>query len=96
VNYVNLAEYAIKDFNYSKGALIQAAGKSPAVKPDSVAASAGLKESDVIIAVDNTYLDAAHDLGNVLKKYSAGDEVNLIYRRNETENAVKVKLGELK
>jgi hypothetical protein len=96
VSYVNLAEYAIKDFAYSKGALLQAAGKAPAVKPGSAAASAGLKEGDVIVAVDNTELDVAHDLGNVLEKYSAGDEINLIYRRGGTENAVKVKLGELK
>jgi PDZ domain len=92
VSYVNLQEYAVKDTNYDQGALIYSDTKTPAVKPGSAAALAGLKAGDVIISVDNTAIDAQHDLGEILEKYSAGDQINIIYQRNGTENAVTVKL----
>ncbi len=96
VSYVNLQDYAIKDTGYDRGALIYANGKLPAVKPGSAADQAGLRAGDVIISADNTNIDATHDLGNLLQKYSAGDQINLIYLRQGTESSVGVKLQALK
>jgi hypothetical protein len=92
VSYVNLQEYAIKDVNYNAGALIYSDGKLPAIKPDSAAAAAGLQAGDIIVSVDNVNIDAAHDLGDVLEKYSAGDEINVIYQRAGVENSINIKL----
>jgi hypothetical protein len=96
ISYVNLQEYAIKDVNYNKGILIYSDGKSPAIKPGGAAALAGLQAGDIINSVDNTAIDADHDLRDILEKYSAGDQINLIFRRNGAENSVSIKLQELK
>ncbi|HTX86695.1 MAG TPA: PDZ domain-containing protein [Candidatus Nanoarchaeia archaeon] len=92
ITYVNLQEFAIRDVSYSKGALIYSNTKAPAVKPGGAADLAGLQAGDIIISVDNTAVDAAHDLGNILEKYSAGDSINVIFRRDGSENAAVVKL----
>jgi hypothetical protein len=96
VNYVNLQEYAINDTGYNKGALIYSDSKLPPVKPGSSAALIGLRAGDVIISVDNTMIDAMHDLRDVLEQYSAGDQINIIYQRDGAENSVNVKLQEFK
>jgi len=72
--------------------LIYTASKVPAVKPTSAAATAGLREGDIIISVDNINIDAAHDLSDVLEKYSAGEGINIIYQRAGAENSVNVTL----
>jgi membrane-associated protease RseP (regulator of RpoE activity) len=92
VTYVNLQEYAIKDVNYNAGALIYSDSKLPAVKPGSAAAAAGLQAGDIVISVDNVNIDASHDLGDVLEKYSSGDEINVIYQRAGVENSINIKL----
>jgi hypothetical protein len=96
VSYVNLQEYAINSVGYGKGALIYSASKSPAVRVGSSAAVAGLEAGDVIISVDNTTIDAMHDLRDVLEQYSAGNQISVIYQRQGTENSTNVKLQELK
>jgi S1-C subfamily serine protease len=96
ISYVNLQDYAIRKTGYDNGDLIYSNTKLPAVKSGGAADLAGLQAGDIIIAVDNTNIDALHDLGDILEKYSAGDEINIIFRRAGVENAVKVKLQELK
>jgi hypothetical protein len=97
ISYVNLQEYAIIDAGYSKGALIYSANpKISAVKASSSAAVAKLQAGDIIISVDNTQIDASHDLRDILEQYSSGNQINIIYRRNGADNSVNVKLQELK
>ena len=96
LTYVNLKEYAIKDVGNNRGALIYSDTKSPAVKPGGSAALAGLKAGDVILSINNTTIDAQHDLNSILEQYSAGDVINIIYRRAGVENTQQVKLQELK
>jgi hypothetical protein len=96
VSYVNLENFAIKNPGYENGALLYPNGKSPAVKEGSAAKLAGLKEGDIITSVNNTAVDASHDLADLIQIYSAGDEINIFYRRAGQENAMKIKLGELK
>jgi hypothetical protein len=96
VSYVNLESFAIKNPGYEKGALLYPNNKLPAVKDSSAAKEAQLKEGDIILSVDNVTIDASHDLADIIQAYSAGDQINIIYRRDGKENAIKVKLGELK
>jgi hypothetical protein len=95
VRYVNLADFAIKEAGFDKGAYIYSDGKTAAIKEGGAAALAGLKEGDIILSVNNTKIEAPYDLAGIISRYSAGDEINLIYRRNGREEAVKIKLGEL-
>jgi serine protease Do len=96
VTYVNLENFAIKNPGYEKGALIYSSGKIPAVKDGSAAKAALLQAGDIITSVDNLEISSQNDLSDVIQKYSAGDFINVIYLRGGAENAVKIKLGELK
>jgi hypothetical protein len=96
INYVNLQEYAIKDVGYDRGAMIYSDSKLPAIKPGSAAAMSGLQAGDIVLSADNVNIDADHDLSNILEKYSAGDEINFIFRRGGVENSVKIKLQGMK
>jgi hypothetical protein len=96
VTYVNLEDFAIKDLSYGKGALVYPLGKFPAVKEASAAKIAKLQQGDIIVSVDNEEITGQNDLADIIAKYSAGDTISLIYRRAGVENAVKIKLGELK
>lgn len=95
ITYVNLDDFAISTPGYDKGALIYPNGKLPAVKDGSAAKAAQLQAGDIIVSVDNTEISGQKDLAEVIQKYSAGDLINVIYRRNGQENSVKIKLGEL-
>jgi hypothetical protein len=94
--YVDLSTLAVKDPRYEKGAMIHFEGKKSAIEAGSAAAEAGLKDGDVILSVNNIKIDADNDLANVIRKYPAGEEVNIIYLRDGQENMVKIKLKELK
>lgn len=96
VTYVNLEDFAIKNPGYEKGALIYPDGKLPAVKDGSAAKMAQLQAGDIILSIDNIEISGQKDLADIIQKYSAGDMINIIYRRNGQESSVKIKLGELK
>lgn len=95
VYYVNLSSLTIKDPRYERGAMIYPDGKKAAVKPGSAASKAGLKEGDIILSVDSIQINADNDLAQAIRKYSSGEEINIIYLRNGQENMAKIKLQEL-
>ncbi len=94
--YVDLSSLAVKDPGYENGAIIHAEGKKTPIEAGSAAAEAGLKEGDIILSINNIKLDSNNDLANVIRKYPAGEEINILYLRDGRENMVKVKLKELK
>jgi hypothetical protein len=96
VTYVNLEDFAIKNPGYEKGALIYASGKTPAIKEGGAASTAQLLPGDIIVSIDNFEISGQKDLADIIQKYSAGDTINMIYRRGGQEKSVKIKLGELK
>lgn len=96
VYYIDLSSLSIKDPRYEKGAMIQPEGKKSGIEVGGAAAEAGLKDGDVILSINNIKIDANNDLANVIRKYPAGEEVNILYLRGDQENMVKVKLKELK
>ncbi|RMD73654.1 MAG: PDZ domain-containing protein [Chloroflexi bacterium] len=77
------------------GAFISAGlnGQS-AVLPDTAAAKAGLREGDIITAVNGQRLDANTSLRQLLLQYRPGDTVELTILRDGKEQNVKVTLGE--
>ncbi|GAB4424302.1 MAG: trypsin-like peptidase domain-containing protein [Chloroflexi bacterium OHK40] len=77
------------------GALIQSgqAGQ-PAVEPGSAADQAGIRDGDIITAVDGTSLDFNTSLRQLLLRHKPGDTVQLTILRNGTEQTIQVTLGE--
>lgn len=61
---------------------------------DGPAAKAGLQRGDIIIAVNETRLDAQNRLADVIAKFKPGDVVTLTIQRNDAEQKLKVTLGE--
>jgi S1-C subfamily serine protease len=78
------------------GALIRSAdGSQPAVFADGPAAAAGLREGDIIVAVDGERIDEGSDLASLLLPHAAGETVTLrILRDGDSAQEVQVTLGE--
>jgi serine protease Do len=64
------------------------------VTSNSPAASAGLKQYDVITAINNKSISDASDLKTALYKYKVGGTVTLTYYRNGDKKTLKVKLSD--
>ena len=62
------------------------------VMPDSAAADAGLKEADVITAVNERPVKGATDLRNIIGLSRSDEEVEIEYFRNRQQMTVRVKL----
>lgn len=62
------------------------------VQPNSAAAEAGLREGDVIIAINNEPTRNEAQLRGVINRYSPGDEVTVGYIRDNQSNVVRLKL----
>jgi membrane-associated protease RseP (regulator of RpoE activity) len=59
----------------------------------SPAANAGLKQGDVITAIDNTTVTTPTALRSAIQSHKPGDSVTVHYTRNGTATTVKVTLG---
>ena len=69
---------------------------SMAVVPDSPADKAGIKENDIITALNSEKLTEEKDLQDIIQRCTVGDEIHLtVLRKNETLN-LKTKLVERK
>lgn len=96
VRYVSLNPEISKSNNISVdyGAYIYTTTLSqPAVVPGSPADQAGIKQGDIITAINSEKIDATHSLTRLMQKYQPDDEIELTYLRNGQENKVKVKLS---
>jgi len=65
-----------------------------AVLPNTAAAKAGLREGDIIVAVNDQRLDGNVSLRQLLLQYRPGDTVELTILRDGQEQKVSVTLGE--
>lgn len=99
VRYVTLSADLVKDYglSVSQGAFIIPSGDqvSSSVIADGPADVAGLRERDVITAVGDTKIDAAHSLPSALGDYKPGDTVTLTIARDDKTLHISVKLGAL-
>jgi S1-C subfamily serine protease len=77
------------------GALIQSSREGlPAVQPGTAAARAGLRDGDIITAIDGQQLNGDTSLRQLLLQHKPGDNVTLTVLRNGQENSIQVTLGE--
>ena len=89
VRYVNLTPSIAKEkkLDVTHGALISSSKNNSAIIPDSAGDKAGLKENDIITAVNGVEIGVAGSLSSLIGEYSVGDTVELtIVRNNKTEN----------
>jgi len=88
---------AIKGIEANKGALVMGdeANGVAAVSKGSPAESAGIKEGDVILKINNDQIGPGMSLRRLISKYRPGDEVTLRILRQGKEFDQKVKLGEM-
>jgi S1-C subfamily serine protease len=59
----------------------------------SPAARAGLKDGDIIVAVDGTQLDDGHDLSSIIVTHEPGDTIQLSVRRGSQTLTLELTLG---
>jgi len=64
------------------------------VVPGTPAEQAGLEVGDVIVAVDNRWINSCADLRSEIRTRSAGDEVKISFRRENETLRVSVTLAE--
>jgi serine protease Do len=78
------------------GALIGSAteGQS-AIFPDSPAESAGLRDGDIIVALDGQQITAEEDLATLILPHAPGDTITLRVLRESSTTEVEVTLGTL-
>ena len=94
VNYVDLSQLAEEgNKNRLFGALITADAKGIAVLDGSPAARAGLRVGDTIISVDNIELKNGNTLDKQINRLAPGDEIEIIYLRNNQRRSVNVVLA---
>ena len=86
-----------KGLSVDHGALIgpPANGSSAGIVNGSPAASAGLKNGDVITAVDGQTVDTNHDLSTRIVTHAPGDKVVLTIQRGSSSIQVTLTLGTL-
>ncbi len=93
VNYLN-GDYHIRN-KQPVGALLVKDKKGIAVVPTSPAAQAGLKEGDIIYAVDEKEIGYGLDLADVIAGYQSGDKVIVKYWRGPDKKEAAITLGGL-
>lgn len=88
VRYVNLTPTIAKEKNLSvtRGALIAASKNNKAIISGSAGDKAGLKENDIITAVNGTEIGSSGSLSSLIGEYSVGDTVKItVVRGGKTE-----------
>lgn len=95
VRYISLTDDVAYYYNLStkRGAYVTAGqGGGTAIVADSPAARAGIKEKDIIVAVNDVAIDEKNSLVSVLGKFGVGDTVDLKIVRDGKDQVLKLKL----
>lgn len=98
VYYLPIDQQLAKDRGLAvdRGVLIGPASTgAPGVFPGSPAEKAGLKDGDIVVAVDGKTIDADHDLSSYVLPHVPGDTVTLSVVRASGTVQLKVTLGTL-
>jgi S1-C subfamily serine protease len=103
VNYVDLSGLvkapvlnSVQESESNKGAVIYKNKQGAAIVKGGAADKAGLKEGDIIIAIDNIEINKDNKLNDAVGQHIAGDKVMIAYSRDGDKKEVEVVLGELK
>jgi serine protease Do len=84
-----------QDLPVDYGALIGTGSGESAIIPGSPAEAAGLRDGDIIVALNGEALTEESDLATLILPYEAGETVTLRVLRDNTTTEVEVTLGEL-
>ena len=76
-----------------EGARVSGDGDQSGVVPDGPADDAGIKEGDLITAVDGSRVRSGEELIVKIRSHQPGDELELTIERDDKERKVKVTLG---
>jgi serine protease Do len=76
----------------SSGAWITSGGNGAAVEAGSPADKAGLKEGDIITAVNGTKIDTSHPLIELIASHAPGETITLSVRRGNADADIQVTL----
>ena len=92
---VEITPELAKEYNLpvSAGAYLYSSSKYSAVISGSPAEKAGLKDKDIITAVNGVKIGSAGSLSSLIGEYKPGDIVQLTVIRDGKEIAVNVELG---
>ena len=74
------------------GAYISGNYQSSGIVSGGPADKAGLKDKDIITAINGQKIDSNNPLGTEIQKYNPGDTIEVTYLRDSKENKVKLKL----
>ena len=98
VRYVAITKEIAKtnDLTVNSGALLLGGNNAPAIVKGSPAEKAGLKENDIITAINNVKISEQKSLTRIISQYNVGDIVELTIVRDKKESKIKVVLEELK
>lgn len=96
INYINLANVVLPAGKEKNGALIYPDQNGVAIVNGSPAHKAGLKQGDIILAINNQKINNNTDLSSVIQTKLPGDILNIIYERNGQELSTNIQLEELK
>lgn len=92
---IEITAEVAKEYNLpvNAGAYLYSASSYSAILKDSPAAKAGLRDKDIITAVNGVKVGAAGSLSSLVGEYKPGDTVQLTVIREGKEIAVNVELG---
>jgi S1-C subfamily serine protease len=65
----------------------------PAITPNSPAEAAGLRDGDIVLAIEGQIIDAEHPLDAVLTSFAPGQQVRMTVLRGSDEMEVNITLG---
>lgn len=96
VHYIDLAG-SIKEseLKSQEGALLIGDEKNPGILSDSPAAKNGLKDGDIIIAVNGLLIDKVNDLASVISQFKPSEKIVIDYLRNGEKKQLDLILGKL-
>jgi len=95
INYIDLNNLVgNEDKKFEKGALVYRNKNGIAIVKGSPAEKAGLKEGDIILSIDNIEISSQNNLSSIINKYSTGEEIDIVFLRNESEKNISLVLGE--
>ncbi len=62
------------------------------VTPDTPAVEVGLQEGDIIVRIGETVIEDLQTFSDVLKTLQAGDEITIVFLRDNEEHSVTTKV----
>jgi S1-C subfamily serine protease len=84
-----------EDLPVDYGALIGTGSGESAVIPGSPAEAAGLRDGDIIVALNGEALSEENDLATLILPYAPGETVTLRVLRDNSTTELEITLGEL-